>query len=227
MYKLEKEIVPGTVVWAEKKVYYDIADKVPNIRSNMFVITMVNDDYFFGSPVAKNNYMKNYTVLSTKFYPIREDSRILECIYKILPSDIVSPKSFKITPQTLEHFRRNLYKKIILGHAISPVEYNEAFVQDFLNTHVPKVDNVIVYPSSEKILKHYYIYDEDEENYSLLRLNKEGFNYYIGSKTLETVPKDVRFFEYFTDHSLPRPSVEQIETQNYQKKLGSIRFKNS
>lgn len=223
MFILKKDIIPGTVVWAEKDIYYDQPDKKISGKRSMFLVTMINTDYFFGCPLTVNTSAKNQTVLSTKFYPVKKDSRVTECLYKIPYTNIANSKTFKVSDGTFKHFKRNLYKKIILGFADSPDEYNELFVNEFLKNNIPSIDDIIVYPSDDKVLKYYYIYDLDEETYSLLRLKKDGYNYSLNSNCIEFIPKSIRFFDYFTNHNMHRPSSDEIKVEGVQKRIGTLK----
>lgn len=222
MYNLKRDLKEGTVVWAYKNVYYDMPDKLVLGKIQMFLITELSTDYFFGSPVTIYRQLEKHTVLKKELYPLREDSVVLEYIHKIPYCDITSTKMFQVTPQTLEHFKRNLYKRIVLGQASGIEEYNEEFVKSYLEQHQPKVDNIIVYPNENKQYEYYYIYQEDEDGYELLRLNrnKRDYTYSLVSNELETMPKERRFFDYYTSHSMARPA--DVKTGNKVKKIGSV-----
>ena len=213
MYILRKDIKPGVVIWGDRNIYYDDPTKILHGRKSMYVITMVNEDHFYGCPLTVNKSGKNCTILSTKHYPIKQDSRITECLYKLSYSDIVSDTKFTLTEGTFEHFKRSLYKRIILGSADSPKEYNEIYVNEYLKEHVPRVNDILVYPSEEKQFKFYYLYDQDDENYICVSLNqekdKDKYLYSIEKIELINIPKSIRFFDYFTKHSLNRDTVEE------------------
>ena len=84
MLILSKDLHPGMVVWAYKAPYYDDPYKVKFNDKGMYLITKVNYDYFFGCPIVASNSPKNTTILHKSIYPLRYDSRINECIYKII-----------------------------------------------------------------------------------------------------------------------------------------------
>lgn len=227
MYILKKDITPGMVVWGEKTVYYDQPEKIIKNRRCMYVVTSVNDNYFFGCPLTTQSCMKNSTILSTKHYPIKQDSRIRETLYKVYYDQIVSSQSFKVSERTFEHFKRNLYKRIILGESDSPRMYNEPFVEEYIRTHQPEIDNILVYTSPERKFKYYYLYDENITDYIGVRLNLEKengkFNYTVSDKELVTIPKSERFFDCYTSHTLSRDEVEEglKKEPEKQKTLGS------
>ena len=131
MYILKKDIVPGTVLWGKKKIYYDAPGLDVENKKCMYVVTMVNDDYFFGCPLTRKNSARFYTGLSSDKYPVQKNTRISECLYKLDYDDIVGPKHFSIEEKTFEHFKKNLYKKIAIGRADSPKEYNDLYVEEF------------------------------------------------------------------------------------------------
>lgn len=221
MYNLKRDLKEGTVVWAYKNVYYDMPDKLVLGKIQMFLITGINTDYFFGSPLAIYHQQRNSTVLKKESYPLKADSAVLEYIHKLSYWDIASDKTFQVTPQTLEHFKRNLYKKIALGQASGVKEYNEEFARSYLEQHQPMVDNIIVYSNKDKQFEYYYIYQEEETSYEVLRLNrnKRDYTYSLASDELEIIPKERRFFDYYTKHSMQRPSNKEIN--NKVKKIGS------
>ena len=227
MYILKKDITPGMVVWGKKTVYYDQPEKIIHGKSCMYVVTMVNEDYFFGCPLTTQSCMKNSTVLSSTIYPIRQDSRIRESLYKVYYDEITSSNTFKVSPRTFEHFKRNLYKRIILGQSDSPRMYNELFVEEYLREHVPAIDNILVYTAPDKQFKYYYLYDENETDYVGVRLNlhKENgqYNYSLYDQKLVNIPKSERFFDCYTNHTLSRDAVEEglKEQPPVQKTLGS------
>ena len=231
MYLLRKDITPGMVVWGEKTVYYDQPEKIIKNRKCMYVVTSVNKDYFFGCPLTTQSCMKNSTILSSKIYPIKQDSRVRETLYKVYYDQIVSSQTFKVSPRTFEHFKRNLYKRIILGQSDSPRMYNEPFVEEYLRDHVPSIDNILVYTAPDKQFKYYYLYDENETDYIGVRLNlnKENheYNYSLCGKELVHIPKSERFFDCYTSHNLSRDVVEEglKKEPEIQKTLGS-RIKN-
>jgi len=225
MYILKKDITPGTVVWGEKTVYYDQPEKVLHNRKCMYVVTMVNDDYFLGCPLTTHVSKKYITVLESKYYPIKRDSKISECLYKVYYDQIVSPATFQVRPGTFEYFKRCLYKRIILDQAASPRMYNEPFVEEYLANHKPEVDNILVFPSREKVFKYYYLYDEDDNNYVCVRLNihqdTQPYSYSLSNQELVTIPKTERYFDCYTKHPLSRETVEEGLKKPNQKTLGS------
>lgn len=205
MYIVNKNVFAKSIVWANKNIYYDKPnDQIENKRS-MFLITMVNEDYFFGCPLTVNDSNHNRTVLRKKHYPLKQDSKITECLYKLTYEDLISNKYFMITDGTFEHFTRSLYQRIIIDQMESPKEYNELFVNEYLKSHQPNINDVIVYPSNEKIFKYYYILDEDENNYQLLKLNKLGlWNYNIDNSDEYIIvkPKSERFYDYYSKYNI-------------------------
>jgi len=226
MLILKKDIVPGMVVWGEKNVYYDQPDRSIEDKKCMYVVTMVNDDYFLGCSLTTQACKKNSTILSKKHYPIRNDSRVRETLYKVYYDQIVNSRSFKLDPNTFEYFKRNLYKRIMLGNADSPSEYNEAFVSEYVKEHVPSVDSIVMYTAPEKKYKYYYAYSENEADFICVPLNRENINenivYSVMSDEFVTIPKTVRYFDFFTNHTLSREEVEQeVQSVNKQKKIGS------
>jgi len=227
MYSLKRELVPGTVVWGERKIYYDDPNRKLQGKRSMYLITSVNSDHFYGCPLLVRNNEKNGTLLSKKHYPLKYDSIVMECLYKLSYSDILSPMSFRVSPKTLEHFRRNLYKKIILGHAESPEEYNELFVKQFLEDNVPTTNDIVVYPSEEKVFKFYYIYDDLEDRYKGIKLEQHKddgvYSYTITDGKLVDLPKSVYFYDFFPNHPVKREDIEEsVNKKGFLKKLGSV-----
>lgn len=224
MFTLKKNLNPGTVIWAKRKIFYDRPGEIVDNRRSMYLVTMINHDYFLGCPLTTNASLRNSTVLKKSLYPIKWDSKINECLYKLTIDDIVSSTSFKITEGTFNHFKRDLYRRIIVGSADSPTEYNEMFVEEFLKDNQPRPNNVVVYPSEEKIFKYYYVYEEDENDYVLIKLNKEETHTYsLSDPNPVKIPKSIRFFDYFSTHNITRESViEFVNNGAYQKKIGTI-----
>lgn len=230
MYILKKDVVPGMVVWGEKTIYYDQPGKMIDGKHCMYVVTKVNEDHFLGCPLTTQTCRKNSTVLSSKNYPIKYDSRIRETIYKVYYDQIVSPSTFMLTERTFEHFKRNLYKRIMLGKCDSPSCYNEPFAEEYFMEHVPSIGDVLVYPSDNKQFKYYYTYGETEEDYLgvPLELNRDdgSFTYTIVSSELVNIPKSTRYFDIYSNHSLTREEVDAVvNCDKKQKTLGS-RLKN-
>lgn len=213
MFKLNRELVPGMVVWAQRQPYYDAPEKLKQGAKSMYLITKVNSRYFFGCPLTTSPSPRNCTILRKGLYPISYTSRISECIYKIAKADIVNPKTFFVSPKTLEYFRRKMYERIILEHAEGPKEYNEIFVNDYLLDHIPRRDDIIVYPSKEKKFKYYYIYDVCENDYTLLKLNKADGKYSLCDTDKIIMPKSTRFFSYYRDSGIIRDDIECIIAQ--------------
>lgn len=209
MYIDYNDITPKSVVWANKSIYYDKPGMIfPETRS-MFVITMINEDYFLGCPLTTNNTLRNRTVLKKDFYPIKKDSRISTTLYKINKDDILSNKKFELTDGTFEHFKRDLYQKIVLNHMESPKEYSDMFVSEYLKDHYPKVNDVVAYPTNDRVFKYYYVYDENDKNYIGLSLDKMAHNIYVPNTTnFTTISKDIRFYDYYDDSALTRDMVD-------------------
>lgn len=221
MFQLKKELIPGTVIWANRNIYYDEPDRPLYGKSSMYLITMLNSDYFFGCPLSISNSTKNRTVLHKKYYPIKYNSKIKECIYRLSYEDIVSPKKFQISEGTFEHFKRKLYKKIILGYVDSPKEYNDIFIEEYLKEHQPAIGSILVYPTEEKVFKYYYICDMDQDTYSVLPLVNKKHIYSLISDKKETISKNIKFFDYFQNFKLEKSTKERLMTLTKTSNLGS------
>lgn len=203
MYKLNKIVAPRSVIWAKKSIYYDKPELSNPDKTSMFLVTYVNEDYFFGCPLTMNPSPKNSTVLLKSHYPLKRDSRVNEYLYKLTGQDIVSDELFKITRGTFEYFKRCLYQRIALGHAESPEEYNDIFVEEYLKDYRPTVNNIVVYPSAEKVFRYYYVAGETEKDYLLLKLNKNSYNNFsLIHEQILPMSKSVRFYDYYTSDSL-------------------------
>lgn len=222
MFRLKKELIPGTVVWANRNIYYDEPDRPLYGKRSMYLITMVNSEYFFGCPLTTSSSTKNRTVLDKKYYPIKYNSRITECLYCLSYFDIVSPKTFQISEGTFEHFKRDLYKKIILGYADSPKEYNDVFIEEYLKDHQPTIGNILVYPTEEKVCKYYYICDMDQDTYSVLPLVNQKYIYSLVNDKKETIPKNIKFFDYFQNYKLEEKTEERLMILTKTRNLGSM-----
>lgn len=223
MYSINKNIFPGHVVWAYRNVYYDQPEKIVFNKVNMFLVLKTKDDYFYGCKVERNSEGCKSNVLKKKFYNLKYDSRVAPDIYKINFFDIASSESFKVTEGTLANIKRNIYKRIILGHNKGPIEYQEVFVKDYLKDNKPKVDNIVVYPSVEKEFKYYYIYEDNDEYYSLIKLKKENTNTYSVEDNNEVImSKDIPYFDYYVNHSLLRDTVDRSIFGIKEKKLENI-----
>ena len=223
MYITKKDINPGCVLWAKRSIYYDQPNKPVENKANMFFVIKAMDDNFLGCPLERNNCNKNYNILKSKFYPIKYDSKVVTNIYKIPYGDIQSPILFQVTEGTLQNIKRNLYKRIILGYSEGPKEYSDIFTKEFLSENVPCVDNIIVYPSSDKKYKYYYIYDDNEEYYSLIELKRHDIDYFSVIDNNEVLmPKDIPYFDFYSDHSFDRSEVDKALFGIKEKKLGSI-----
>lgn len=230
MYLLKKDIIPGMVVWGEKTIYYDQPDKIVDGRRCMYVVTKVNEDHFLGCSLTTQTCKKNSTVLSKKNYPIQHDSRIRETIYKVYYDQIVSPSTFMLTERTFEHFKRNLYKRIILGKCDSPSFYNEPFAEEYFREHIPAIGDVLVYPSDNKKFQYYYVYDKTEEDYLgvQLDLNRDdgSFTYTVIGDEIVNIPRSIRYFDIYSNHTLTKEEIDNvINSTKKQKSLGSS-FKN-
>ena len=164
MYKLNKIVAPRSVIWAKKSIYYDKPELSNPDKTSMFLVTYVNEDYFFGCPLTMNPSPKNSTVLLKSHYPLKRDSRVNEYLYKLTGQDIIGDELFKVTRGTLEYFKRCLYQRIVLGNAESPEEYNDIFVEEYLKDYRPTVNNIVVYPSAEKVFRYYYVAGETEKD---------------------------------------------------------------
>lgn len=211
MYILKKDLNPGCVVWANRNVCYDASVTSLSSKRGMFVITNINKDYFLGCRITSNPLFMQQTILKKELYPIKHDSRILECLYKIPYDDIVSSKSFKISKGTFNHFKRGLYQRIVIDSIESPEEYNDEFVRSYLKMNIPKPNNIIVYPSSDKKFKYYYICEEDKDNYIVLSLDKtKDYNYSLDNSEISIMPKNIRFYDYFNNHPLERETVNKV-----------------
>lgn len=227
MYSLNRELREdlhlGTVVWACKSNYYVEPDNAYTKKAQMFLINKLNPDYFLGSPLSIRKGGEKSTVLNHNFYPLRSDSILIECLYRIPYEDIVNNKTFQITEGTLTHFRRNLYKRIILGEAYGLDEYNEMFVRDYLEDNKPSINDIVVYTTEEKNLQYYYICEEDENTYFGFWLNREdGYNRYtLASDEIEEVSKEKRFFDYYRDPFM-KGHNDIVGEGNKVKKIGSI-----
>lgn len=224
MLILSKDLHPGMVVWAYKAPYYDDPYKVKFNDKGMYLITKVNYDYFFGCPIVASNSPKNTTILHKSIYPLRYDSRINECIYKISNYDIVSRKSFSVLPETLEYFKRKMYERIVLGYVEGKEEYNDIFVNDYLSTHIPTKGNIISYPSKEKKLYRYYIYDEDKSNYILIELDKIDGDYFVHNTKKIVMPKHIRFFSYYENPNMDHNKIREIISITKQEKKAKAKL---
>lgn len=223
MFVLKENLAPKQVIWAKKNIYYDRPDIELTNKTAMYLITMVNEDYFLGCPLTTSCSNRNLTILSSSNYPLKRDSRINNCLYKLETEDVLSIPLFEIDDKAFLHFQRELYKKIVLGCIYSPTEYNDLFVEELLKTYKPKPDSILVYPSEEKVFRYYYLYDESDEYYSLLNLTKEENNYYLASTNIVAVPKSIRFFDFYTNHNLTRDEIEQsLGAGGFQKKIGKL-----
>lgn len=202
MYIVNRTILARSVIWANKNVYYDKPNVQPKNRKSMFLVTMVNDDYFFGSPLTINDSIRNRTVLRKELYPIKQDSKITENLYKLTYNDIVNNKCFMITEGTFERFIRTLYQRIAIGQMDGPEEYNQTFASYYLKNHKPKVNDIIAYPSDEKKFKYYYVLDEDDDNYQLLKLNKIDLYNFIIDNSIVNMSKNVMFYDYYSGYTI-------------------------
>lgn len=224
MFVLSKELIPGMVVWSYKAPYYDDPNKMKFNAKGMYLITKVNYDYFFGCPIVAGGSPKNSTMLHKSVYPLKYDSRVNECIYKIPNSDIISNHTFQLLPKTFEYFKRKMYERIALGYAEGITEYNDIFANDYLNDHIPKVGNVISYPSEEKKLRYYYIYDEDKSNYILISLDKEDYNYSLHDTKKIVMPKKTRFYTYYENAGMDHDKVDEIIMKEKQERKTKARL---
>ena len=223
MYVIKEDIAPGCVLWAKRSIYYDRPNQPIENKANMFFVIKAMDENFWGCPLEKNNCSKNYNILKSKFYPIKYDSKVVTNIYKIPYEDVQSPVLFKVTEGTLQNIKKNLYKRIILGYSEGPKEYNNVFTEEFLKENVPQVDNIIVYPAGYKSYKYYYIYDDNEEYYSLIELKKHDIDYFSVIDNDEVLmPKNIPYFDFYSKHSLTRGEVNKSLFGIKEKKLGSI-----
>ncbi len=228
MLILSKDLHPGMVVWAYKAPYYDAPYKVKFQDKGMYLIVKVNYDYFLGCPVVISNSPKNSTILHKSIYPLRSDSRVNECIYKISNNDIVSRKNFSVLPETLEYFKRKMYERIVLGYAEGKEEYNDIFINDYLSTHIPSKGNIITYPSKEKKLYRYYIYDENKRNYVLIELDKIEGDYFIHNTKKIVIPKKIKFFSYYENPNIDHNKLKEMlfvhgqEKQGYDFPIGTV-----
>lgn len=212
MYNWENgELVPGTVVRAHSAEFYDCKNDGRLNKRRMYVIVKEMPKYILGCRITSNLSKKNATIIQKDKYPfLYVDSKIDECIYRIPKSDIDSLKTFRIEPGTMEYFRRRLYQRIVLGFADGINEYNDMFVYDYLEDHVPQTNNIIVYPSDELQYKYYYIYDTLDDDYELVELSKKSLGVFCvtGSNTI-IKPKNIRFYTYYTDHNITRDEVSK------------------
>ena len=202
MYLLKDDLCPGTVVWANRNIYYDKPDQVLYGKRAMYLITSLNTDYFFGCPLTTNHSKRNSTVLKRKFYPIKQDSKVNECLYKLEYNGIASSATFKVSKGTFENFKRNLYKRIVIGVADSPDEYNDIFVEEYLLDNKPAIGNIIVYPSDEKVFHYYYVCSNHGDNYTVIKLNEDSHNYSVVDNALMEIPKNIRFYDYYDTYSM-------------------------
>lgn len=187
------------VVWAKQIPYYDKPWLVGPKDNAMYAITSVNDKYFFGCPLIKdNNSNRNSTFLSNKIYPLTYNSRINECIYCIDKNYIVNPNTFTIAPKTFEHFKRKLYERIVIDKAEGYKEYNDYYADEYMLEHQPPVGSVIVYPTTEKVFNMFYIKDEDKNVYYLQEVNKQDKNIFeVSSKQIIKKLKNIRYYSYY------------------------------
>lgn len=210
MYVLTKDIIPGCVVWADKKVFYDRPGEKIEPKRTMFLITTVNEEFLLGCPLSKSQSTRNRTILFKEFYPIKYNSRVTEDLYLLARDDVYTGRHFVIKDTTFEHFKRSLYQRIAVDKMISPEEYSEIFVEDYLREHYPKKDSLVVYPSDDKMFKYYYIYNEDENNFFGIKLNRIGYdNYYVIDPKVETISKQIRFYDYYEKSPISRLEVEK------------------
>lgn len=212
MYTLKKDLHPGTVVWANRKIYYDRPDQELFGKRAMYLITSLNTNYFFGCPLTTNTSKRNGTILRSRFYPIKHDSRVNECLYQLEYEDIIPTTSFAITENTFKNFKRNLYKKIVIGAADSPSEYNDVFVEEYLLDNKPPVDSILVYPSDEKVFYYYYVCSNHGDHYTAIRLNEKSYNYTVAGDDLIEIPKSIRFYDYFTTYNMSSKEKQKIKT---------------
>lgn len=211
MYALTKNIIPGCVVWANKKVYYDKPNEPIELRRSMFLITFVNEKMILGCSLTKNNSTRNRTVLYASHYPIKQDSRINEDLYELRREEILPGKHFVISERTFEYFKRSLHQRIAVDMMVSPKIYSDIFENEYLKDHYPKVDDIAVYPSIDKKFKYYYIYDEDEKNYFGVKLDRTGYdNYWIAENSLQIISKSVKFYDYYEKKLIERDEVSKV-----------------
>lgn len=210
MYLLKDDLCPGTVVWANRNIYYDRPDEALYGKRSMYLITSLNTEYFFGCPLTTNFSRKNSTVLRKKFYPLRQDSRVNECLYKLEYNDIASSVTFKVSRGTFENFKRNLYKRIAIGAIDSPDEYNDIFVKEYLMYNKPEIGNILVYPSEEKVFKYYYICSNRGDSYTVIKLNEDNRNYEVASSEMMEIPKAIRFYDYYDTYNMDTYNQNRI-----------------
>lgn len=208
MNNISKYIGPGNVVWANRTIFYDQPGKIITDQVNMFLVLKKDNTSFYGCKIERNPNGGTNNVLRKKFYPLKYDSRAASDIYKIDYDSIVSPQTFKVTEGTLANIKRNIYKRIILGYNQGPIEYQQDFVKDYINENQPAVDNIIVYPSSTKEYNYYYIYDIDEEYYSVIKLYKKDINHFSVYNNCEIrIPRNIPYFDYYVNHSVKREDI--------------------
>lgn len=218
MYMLKKDLCPGTVVWANRNIYYDKPDEFLCGKKAMYLITSLNTDHFFGCPLTINSSKRNGTILKSKFYPIKCDSRVNECLYYLKYEDIIGNTSFKVTENTFRNFKRNLYKKIVIGAADSPDEYNDIFVEEYLLDNKPSINSILVYPSDEKVFHYYYVCSNHGDNYTVIKLNEDSHNYSVAGNKLMEIPKDIRFYDYYDIYSMDESNKQKIKAIKEAKK---------
>ena len=88
-------------------------------------------------------------------------------------------------------------------------------------------NDIIVYPSEEKVFKFYYIYDDLEDSYKGVKLEQHKddgiYSYTITDGKLIDLPKSIHFYDFFTNHPVKREAVEErVNEKGFLKKLGSI-----
>lgn len=223
MNNFKDYIEPGVVVWANRNIFYDQPDKIITDKINMFLVLKKDDNSFYGCKLDKNPVDGTSNVLRKKFYPLKYDSRVSADIYKIDFDSIANTCTFKVTEGTLSNIKRNIYKRIVLGYNQGPIEYQEEFVKDYIKEHRPETDNIIAYATNEKKYQYFYIYENEDEYYSLIKLKREGINYFsLESSNEVLMPKTIPYFDYYTSHNLTRDNVDKYLFGNKEKKLGNI-----
>ena len=166
MYKLNKNkklnLDEGGVIWAKRVPYYDKPGLVHNKDTSMYVVVLRMNEAFLGCKlVSSNTSPKNSTVLSCKHYPLMYDSRIQECLYNIKDANTIGNKCFSIDLECLEYLKRKIYERIVINQIEGIPKYNDMFAEKYINTHQPKVNNIILYAIDKKFCQ-YLIKDMDD-----------------------------------------------------------------
>lgn len=223
MNNIEKYLEPGNVLWARRDIFYDQPERIVSDKVNMFLVLKKEDNSFLGCKIEKNPVGGNKNVLKKRFYPLKYDSRVASDIYKIDFDAIASSYTFRVSEGAFSNIKRNIYKRIVLGYNKGPKEYQEEFVKDYLEENKPQEDNIIVYPSIDKRYKYYYVYEDNEDYYSLIELKKHDFDYYtIMSNEEVLMPKNIPYFDFYKEHSLTRSDIDYVLFGIKEKKIGSI-----